>query len=200
VDRSGLLCLNNLHLIGSLEQFAIPPLLLAGVLMSGPVQRVYKISSLESARPLAQVDLKTLELLPYPADAAGLPIGAGSLPARSLPQTRRLLRTLNRIVAEADADAFLAMTDRAWRLGSDPWDDGPITGGGALSLSLFRLLELLEACLQTDPVPVVENPYRLPRRRSPRPPRADQLPGATLQMLIDRALEHIFELPADATD
>jgi hypothetical protein len=151
VDRRTLLCLNNIHLVGSKSPADISPLILAGILMSGPLQRAYRISSLESARPLAQVDLKMVEGLPWPSDAAGGPIGLGTYPARPFPPAKRLLRSLDRALAHDDSAALLQVAEDAWRLPDAPYADTSLTGRHVLHVLLQWLLEKLEVASEIVP-------------------------------------------------
>jgi len=144
LDLEGFYCLNNLHLLGPREEVPIAPLFLLGILMSGPMQRLYRIFSPEVSRPLAQVDLKIVESLPYPTDAHGRAIGSAPMPNRSLPQSRRLLRLLEQTVRTAERESFLAMLTAAHAAGPLPLDDGPLSGGEAITLVLGRTLEQLQ--------------------------------------------------------
>lgn len=154
-DSEGLFCFNNIHLLGSHPQVGIPPLVLAGILQSAPLQKAYRILSLEAGRPLAQVDLKTIEGLPFPTDASGIPAGAGPLPPRSSPASRRILRSLERVADSGRWDEAVDAAAEARRAGDGPYAGGPLRGCEALTLILHRLLELraAEAAVESAPVP-----------------------------------------------
>lgn len=142
IDHEGFYCLNNLHLLGSRDEVRIPPQILLGVLLSAPLQRLYRIFSPEVSRPLAQVDLKIVESLPYPVDGHGQAIGSVPAPARSLPQSRRALRLVDAAVKSGDVDGLLALLGAAHAAGRSALEGGPATGGEIISLVLIRLLEL----------------------------------------------------------
>ncbi len=142
LDRDGYFCLNNLHLLGSREEAMIPALPLLGILMSAPLQRLYRIFSPEVSRPLAQVDLKIVESLPYPVDAHGHAIGMAPLPNRSLPQARRALRLIEHLQKTGEREGLLALVAAAIAAASDPLEGGPLTGGEVTSLLLTRMVEL----------------------------------------------------------
>lgn len=144
VDRSGLLCLNNLHLVGPHPRPGIPPAALAALLMSEPMQQVYRISSLEASRPLAQVDLKTVEGLPWPSDSGGVPAGAAPLPPRSQPSVRRALRRIERGLASPESGLLLELAEAAWSAPGEPWDGTDLPGRALLSLLLVELAAALE--------------------------------------------------------
>jgi len=72
-DRSGLFCLNNVHILTAGVSPRVDLRFLCGLLMSESVQRYYQIVALETGRPLAQVDLVTLQTLPFPCDRSGCP-------------------------------------------------------------------------------------------------------------------------------
>ncbi len=194
VDRDRLLCLNNLHLVGSRAQPAIPPAILAALLLSGPVQRAYRISSLEVSRPLAQVDLKIVGELPYPSDAAGLPAGAGPLPSRSSPAGRRLLRRIERGLAGPDSGDLVALAEAACAAGPAPLEPGGIPGHGAITLLILLLAEAMER--EAAAAPDMDQPAA---RRVGR--RADAAsPGTSrLQPLLDEIASTLFQLRDDAT-
>ena len=145
VDRAGRLCLNNLHLVGPLGRPAIPPPILAALLMSEPVQRAYRISALESSRPLAQVDLKTVEMLPYPSDPGGVPIGAAPPPPRSAAPVRRLLRRIARALSDPSSDDLVELARAAWSRPEEPVEEGAPAGRNVLTLILLELSAELEA-------------------------------------------------------
>ncbi len=152
VDRTGLYCLNNLHLLGSRERTGIPPLVLAGVLMSGPVQRAYRISTLERARPLAQVDLTAVEALPYPCDPTGAPLGACLSPSRSLPQVRRILRSVERDLSAGESSDVLRIFEAACRAGAGLFEEGPLAGREVVTLLIDHVLQLRENEAAAEPV------------------------------------------------
>lgn len=198
VDRQGLFCLNNLHLVGSLEQAKIPPLILAGMLMSGPVRRAYGISSLESSRPLAQVDLKTLESLPYPCDSSGAPIGSGAIPPRTTPPARKVLRSLDRAHANEDTAAVLELAEKAWRCGAQPMTSGSLTGREALSLLLLWFLERLESAARAS---ATERAARQSRPENARPrTRETRHPDfEIIEPLFDEIVSLFFQLSTATT-
>ena len=189
VDRDRLLCLNNLHLVGSRGQPAIPPAILAAMLLSGPVQRAYRISSLEVSRPLAQVDLKIVGELPYPSDAAGLPAGAGPLPSRSSPAGRRLLRRIERGLAEPESGDLVALAEAACAAGPVPLEPGGVPGHSAITLLILELAGALER--EAGAVP---NPDQPATRRVRR--RADSASPGTprLQPLLDEIAATFFRI------
>ncbi len=194
VDRDRLLCLNNVHLVGSRTQHAIPPAILAAILLSGPVQRAYRISSLEVSRPLAQVDLKIVGELPYPSDAAGLPVGAGPLPSRSSPAGRRLLRRIERGLAEPHSGDLVALVEAACAAGPAPLEPGGIPGHGVLTLLILKLADAMEREAAVAP-----DPDQPPPRRGRR--RADAAsPGTSrLQPLLDEVASSLFQIRDGAT-
>lgn len=194
VDHHDLLCLNNLHLIGSRAQPAISPAILAAVLLSGPVQRAYRISSLEVSRPLAQVDLKIVGELPYPSDAAGLPVGAGPLPSRSLPAGRRLLRRIERGLAESDSGDLAALAVAARAAGPSPMEPGGVAGHSALSLLMGKVAEAMEREAATRPAP--EQPVA---RRAGRRVESGASGTSLLQPLLDEIVSVLFQIRDDAT-
>lgn len=185
VDREGLYCLNNLHLIGSKSSPRIPPLLLLGALASEPVQRIYRIYSPEVSRPLAQVDLEIVLSLPYPVDGEGQPIGAGPWPARSHPPARRWTRQLDRWVEQGDRDGLLEAFDLALRAAGEPLDDGPLSGRDVVHLLLSRLLEIREASA-AEP-------------KSPRRSRARATDPVFLQSTLDGIYSLLFGLTTAAS-
>ena len=144
LDRDGLFCMNNLHLIGGKPDYRVPPLLLVGLLMSEPIQRTYRIYALEGSRPLAQVDLKTVESLPYPTDASGHPVGAGDPPPRTHPQSRKVLRFVDRSLKNNALDHMLKLVGRARDTAERPFEDGPLRGRDVLTLALTRIMEYQE--------------------------------------------------------
>lgn len=179
LDRDGLFCLNNLHLVGGRETTKVPPLLLLGFLMSAPVQRIYRIYALEGSRPLAQVDLKTVESLPYPADAEGNALGTGPPVPRTHPQCRQLLRQFARWLRDGRFDLFTECAAQGTETADRPFDGtGPLRGREVLTLVLLRLLELREAALHpgTEEEPVVG---------------ADEI-----QLVLDRVFATLFRLGA----
>ena len=180
VDRNGYYCLNNLHLVGGKDTTKVSPLLLVGLLMSAPVQRIYRIYALEGARPLAQVDLKTVESLPYPSDAEGQPIGVGSPAPRTHPQARRIVQKMSTWLAQGSFHAFADQVQRACETASRPFDSsGPLRGREVLSLILLRLLELREAAEVGTPT---EEEVRTD--------------GETLQGILDELFSVLFQLEA----
>ncbi len=194
VDRDRLLCLNNLHLVGSLPQPGIPAAILAAVLLSGPVQRAYRISSLETSRPLAQVDLEMVGELPYPSDAAGLPVGAGPLPLRSSPAGRRLLRRIERGLSEPDSGDLVALAEAAWVAGPKPLEPGGVAGNSAITQLVLELAGALEreASGAGDASPTAN---RRPERRA-----EPALPGVLrLQTLLDEVVAALFRIRDGAT-
>ncbi len=144
-DVRGLYCLNNLHIMGTLDWAGIDPLLLTGILTSEPVQKAYRIFSLERSRPLAQVDLKIVEELPYPSDSGGVPVGAGRPVRRSLPQAKGVVRLVDRAIRDGAHRPLLELAEGAWTAGADPLENGPMTGREVLTVLLLRLLERIEA-------------------------------------------------------
>lgn len=194
VDRDRLLCLNNLHLVGSRAHPAIPPAILAAILLSGPVQRAYRISSLEVARPLAQVDLKIVGELPYPSDAAGLPAGAGPLPSRSSPAARRLVRRIERGVADPDSGDLVALADAARAAGPEPLEPGGIPGHSAISLLILKLAEAMEREAAAVPDPDQPTTRRVGRRVDSGPPGTSRL-----QPLLDEIASALFQIRDGAT-
>jgi hypothetical protein len=202
VDRRGLLCLNNLHLMGSSENAGISPLVLAGVLMSAPVQRTYRIISLESARPLAQVDLKMVEGLPYPADSAGSPIGSGAMPARTSPPVRKLLRALERALTHDDSAALLELAELAWSQAGRPMAEGPLTGRETLHLMLEWLLEKLEYAVENSPPRAVRRQRVTDYKpRTPRTPRGAAREDVELfRSLLDGIVSICFQVAVPPTD
>lgn len=194
VDRDRLLCLNNLHLVGSRAQPAIPPAILAAILLSGPVQRAYRISSLEVSRPLAQVDLKIVGELPYPSDAAGLPVGAGPLPSRSSPAGRRLLRRIERGLAEPGSGDLVALAEAACAAAPAPVEPGGIPGHSAITLLLLKLAEAMEREAAVVPDPDRPTARRVGRRTDP------AYAGVShLQPLLDEIASSFFQIRDGAT-
>jgi hypothetical protein len=193
VDRDRLLCLNNLHLVGSRAQPGIPPAILVAMLLSGPVQRAYRISSLEVSRPLAQVDLEMVGELPYPSDAAGLPAGAGPLPLRSSPAGRRLLRRIERGLAEPDSGDLVALAETACAAGPAPLEPGGVPGHSALTLLILELAGALErdAVVPDQNEPAVR---RAGRRADSAPPGASRL-----QPVLDEVASILYQTRDGAT-
>jgi len=186
LDREGYFSLNNLHLLGGDEHYRISPLLLVGALMSKPVQDTYRIFALEGARPLAQVDLKTVESLPYPVDASGFPLGGGDSPPRTHPQSRRILRSIDRWLKVEDSDPILELIDDARELGPDPYREGPLLGRDVLALAFLRVLELREEEIQeAGPTP---------KRRGREKGRVE--PESALQDLLDEMFALVYGVGA----
>ena len=187
LDRDGLLCMNNLHLLGGSEASGASPLLLLGLLMSRPIQRTYRIFALEGARPLAQVDLKTVESLPYPIDAEGSPVGAGPPPPRTHPKSRALIRVVDRAIEAGSADRLLEIAAKASRVASAPFEGGPLTGRNVLTLLLLHLLERREreAGAGADP-----SPRSGRRRRS----RVAETPPSAIQPMLDDLFDQLFQV------
>lgn len=200
VDRRGLLCLNNLHVVGALSRPGIPLGVVAGLLLSEPLQRVYRISSLESSRPLAQVDLKTVEDLPYPSDADGLPIGAGDLPARSSTPVRRILRRIQRGLADPAGGELVEMAESNWRLAGAPYEDTGVPGRAVLTFLLLELVEALEAeAAQAEMAPSgTARSARRPHRRpsSPGSPGPVETP---LRRCLDEIALILFQISTPST-
>lgn len=194
VDRDGMLCLNNLHLVGSHAKPAIQPAVLAAMLLSGPVQRAYRISSLEASRPLAQVDLKIVGELPYPSDAAGLPVGAAPLPPRSSPAARRLLRRIERGLADPDSGDLTALAVTARSAGPAPIEPGGVPGDGAVTLLILELAEAMEREAATIPDPEEPAIFRVGRRGNSGPQDA-----SSLQPLLDEIVSILFDVRDGAT-
>lgn len=144
LDHDGFFCLNNLHVLGTRPEVGVPALLLLGVLSSEPVQRLYRIFSPEVSRPLAQVDLKIVESLPFPAWPDGEALGAAPIPARSHPHSRRLYRLIERALERSEAEPIVELFETAWRADREPMPDGPLTGREVVSLLLMRVLEARE--------------------------------------------------------
>lgn len=194
VDRDRLLCLNNVHLVGSRAQPAIPPAILTAILLSGPVQRAYRIFSLEISRPLAQVDLKIVGELPYPSDAAGLPAGAGPLPSRSSPAGRRLLRRIVRGLAEPDSGDLVVLAEAACAAGPAPLEPGGVPGHSAITLLILKLAEAMEREAATAPDPDRPIARRVERRAHSASPGTSRL-----QPLLDEIASTLFQIQDDAT-
>jgi adenine-specific DNA-methyltransferase len=194
VDRDGLLCLNNLHLVGSLVKPSIPPPVLAAMLLSGPVQRAYRISSLEVSRPLAQVDLKSVGELPYPSDAAGLPAGAGLLPSRSSPAGRRLLRRIERGLADPDSGDLAALAETARSAGPAPIEPAGVPGDGAMTLLLLEIAEAMEREAAAVPEPGGSAIPGIGRRAE-----AGARETSRLQPLLDEIVSILFDVRDGAT-
>jgi hypothetical protein len=194
VDREGLLCLNNLHLVGSRPVPGIPPAVLGAILLSGPIQHAYRISSLESSRPLAQVDLKIVEELPYPADAAGLPAGAAPLPSRSTPAGRRLLRRIERGLSEPATGDLLSLAEAAWSAGAAPLEPAGIPGHSAITLLLLELSQALATEAAVVPEGDEAGPPRTGRRTEGRPRNI-----SPLQSLLDEIASILFSVRDGAT-
>jgi hypothetical protein len=188
LDRDGLLCMNNLHLLGGGEASGVSPLLLLGLLMSRPVQRTYRIFALEGSRPLAQVDLKTVESLPYPVDSEGSPIGAGSPPPRTHPKSRALARVVDRAVESGTVDRLLEIASKASRVAAAPFEGGPLTGRNVLALLFLHLLERRE---REASVTVEARPAGGRRRRSRA--TAEAAPS-TIQPMLDALFDHLFQV------
>ena len=179
VDRDGLFCLNNLHLVGGKDTTKVSPLLLVGHLMSAPVQRIYRIYALEGARPLAQVDLKTVESLPYPADSEGHALGTGPPVPRTHPQCRQLLRQIARWLKDERFHLLTQCVVQAADAASRPFDaSGPLCGREVLTLVFVRLLEMREVAAQpgSEEEPVVS--------------------GEQLQDILDALFATLFRLEA----
>jgi len=194
VDRDRLLCLNNLHLVGSLPQPGIPPAILAAVLLSGPIQRAYRISSLETSRPLAQVDLEMVGELPYPSDAAGLPVGSGPLPLRSSPSGRRLLRRIERGLGEPGSGDLVGLAEAAWTAGPAPLEPGGVAGHSVITLLVLELAEALEREASVVPDPALPAIRRGERRTD------STLPSLLrLQPLLDEVVSALFQIRDGAT-
>lgn len=150
LDRESYFCMNNLHLIGGRADFRVPPLLLVGLLMSEPIQRTYRIYALEGSRPLAQVDLKTVESLPYPTDASGHPVGAGEPPPRTHPQSRKVLRYVDRALKGSNLEAVLKLVGRARDSAERTFEEGPLRGRDVLTLALTRIVEYQETWARAE--------------------------------------------------
>ncbi len=180
--------MNNLHLLGGNETVGVSPLILLGLLMSRAMQRTYRIFALEGARPLAQVDLKTVESLPYPVDSEGAPIGSGSPPPRTHPKSRALARVMDRAIDAGSVDRLLEIAAKASRVASAPFEGGPLTGRNVLALLLLHLLERREreaaAGAQTRPA-------GSRRRRSAR--GAESAPS-TIQPMLDDLFDQLFQV------
>jgi adenine-specific DNA-methyltransferase len=194
VDRDRLLCLNNLHLVGSRARPGIPPAILAAILLSGPVQRVYRISSLEVSRPLAQVDLEMVGELPYPSDAAGLPIGAGPPPSRSSPAGRRLLRRIERGLEEPASGELVALAASACAAGPAPLEPGGVPGHSAITMLTLELAAVLEREAATISDPDEPVARRVGRRADP-----SGAGSSRLQPLLDEIAGVFFQIPDGAT-
>lgn len=178
IDHEGYFCLNNLHLLGTRERSGIPALILLGVLLSDPLQRLYRIYSPEVSRPLAQVDLKIVESLPYPTDPQGGPLGAAPPPPKAQAQARRALRTIERALLREDTDPVCDLFETAFAAAGESWDGGPHTGREIVSLILLRVLQAREEAAAAPEVAVGRG----------RP--------AFLQELLDQCLGRAFGLPA----
>lgn len=220
-DTRGFYCLNNLHLLGPLDWAGIDPLLLTGILTSEPVQRAYRIFSLERSRPLAQVDLKIVEELPYPSDSGGVPIGAGRPARRSLPQARRVVRIVDRAVRDGMHGQLIDTAASAWKAAAHPVGEGPMTGREVLAVMLLRLLERIEAVSgsgtpgemrsrrpgtgpQTHPGQppfLLAGPGESGRGRAGRTRRegGGSVQSATSQALLDKIVAVLFQLPGSPT-
>jgi hypothetical protein len=121
--------------------------------MSAPLQRIYRIYALEGARPLAQVDLKTVESLPYPSDSEGHALGTGPPAPRTHPQSRQLFRQISRWLKDGRHALFTECVEKAAEAASRPFDSsGPLSGREVLTLVFLRLLELRESAAQPGTV------------------------------------------------
>lgn len=126
-DLRNFYCLNNVHILSARSDPGIDLRFLCGLLMSDPIQRYYQIVALEAGRPLAQVDLATVETLPVPCDAGGAPYGSGT--AARAGDSRDDLR--RRIADIVDAGRAVPVADLA--------RDADLAGG-----LVCRLVERLE--------------------------------------------------------
>ncbi|MFB3909757.1 MAG: Eco57I restriction-modification methylase domain-containing protein [Candidatus Eisenbacteria bacterium] len=141
-DDTGLLCLNNVHILGSRGSPPIDPRFLCGLLMSEPMERYYQIIALEAGRPLAQVDLVTVQSLPYPADPSGAPYGA--VPRSGGKGSRggaKVAARVEELLRAGKADGVIALLERslggsgAGVGGAGAVGDGAGEAGGATSSS-----------------------------------------------------------------
>ncbi len=188
LDREGFFCFNNVHLVGVLDGANVPPILLAGILMSKPMQMAYSIWSAEAGRPLAQVDLKTVANLPYPVDSAGQPIGMSGTPAPNAAVCRKAIQEASQAIAHEDPAAVLAQAESYWKLGPEPASGGDVPGASLLTLLLVHLLEHHERLAGRD------------RVRGYRPGTGRRRPGIELkinesQELLDLIFSLILQVP-----
>jgi methylase of polypeptide subunit release factors len=94
-EATGLLCLNNVHLLRSRKEAGIDARFLCAILMSRTIQRYYQVIAMEAGRPLAQVDLVTIQTLPWPCDLNGVPFGR-AVPRQAFARTARQVRDMLR--------------------------------------------------------------------------------------------------------
>ena len=169
--------------------------ILAALLLSEPIQQVYRISSLEASRPLAQVDLKTVEDLPYPSDAGGVPIGAGDLPLRSTTPVRRVLRRIERAMAAPENGDLVGLAETCWNLAGAPFEDSGVPGRAVLA---FLLMELV-AALEVEAGQLAEEGTARRGPRSRRRPESVTAGETSLRRALDSIAVTLFQLRSTAT-
>ncbi len=122
-DSKGLYCLNNVHILTAAEEPAIDLRFLCGLLMSHPIQHYYQIVAMEAGRPLAQVDLVTIETLPFPCDKSGAPFGEKRSVDGRVRGSGRDLQKLDGAIRGARVEEILDVARRAFEAG-----DGRLPG------------------------------------------------------------------------
>jgi hypothetical protein len=145
-DKSGLLCLNNVHILTSTDDLGADPRFLCGLLLSDPIQRYYQIVALEAGRPLAQVDLVTIEAIPFPCDRSGMPFGERRSADGRVQGAGRDLKKLDGAIRGGSADEITDLARRAYDAGPDRFSgEEGFSGRDLATVIVCRIVDMLES-------------------------------------------------------
>jgi hypothetical protein len=144
-DEKGLLCLNNVHLLTPLDEPQVDLRFLCGLLLSDPIQRYYQAIALEAGRPLAQVDLATVQTLPYPCHANGEPYGTISDEKGVGRRAAKIAKSLLDTTTPEWSVGLVGLLQDAAAAGPNPLaDHSGVPGSSLVTAVVCRLVEILE--------------------------------------------------------
>jgi hypothetical protein len=145
-DKDGLFCLNNVHILSPTDDPGIDPRFLCALLLSDPIQRYYQIVALEAGRPLAQVDLVTLEAIPFPCDRGGMAFGERRSVDGRVQGSGRDLKKLDGAIRGGATDEILDLARRAYAAGPERFagEEG-FSGRDLATVIVCRIVDLLES-------------------------------------------------------
>lgn len=152
-DSEGLLCLNNVHILTSLEDTRIDMRFLCGLLLSETIQNYYQAIALEAGRPLAQVDLATVRTLPYPCDLGYAPYGEQAVDPEALYLAESVADSIDQtFTQDASSDpVHPVLADSV--LAQSPADTDEISRQKRIKATAFvcRVVEILEGASSPAP-------------------------------------------------
>jgi hypothetical protein len=144
-DEKGLLCLNNVHLLCPREDPRIDLRFLCGLLLSDSIQRYYQAIALEAGRPLAQVDLATVQTLPFPCDQAGKPYGVELSSKEEVRLVAKVAKALVDRTTPGWSHGITGILQDAVGAGEATLaDHGDVSGANLAAGMICRLVEILE--------------------------------------------------------